>query len=243
MDGEAIRRIAELAVQAETKNFKDTVYVKDNYHPLGVTHDETVRFSTLDDFCTFIKTNPQKQDLKNAIVVVNSNFSVSLLSRVNPLDGQRTEIAVAKMHDIEGFRFGNAYDVEAFVIALKSKFAREDSDWNEVFNLVRKVQIEDGVELNDDGLSQKVTIKKGVSAASVESANKPVDYALRPYRIFPEIEQPKSVFFLRLSGSKEYGVKASLFETDGGAWKIDAARTIRDFVKSCIGNTEIPVYC
>ena len=42
---------------------------------------------------------------------------------------------------------------------------------------------------------------------------------------------------------KDYGVKVALFETDGGAWKIDAARTIRDFIISRIGDSGIPVYC
>lgn len=243
MDGEAVRRIVDLAALAETKTLNGVTFVKDNYHVLGVRHDETVRFSTLSDFCAFVKDNPQKQEMANAIIMVNPNFTVSLLSAVNPLDGNRTEIAVAKMHDIETFRFGNTYDLETFIIMLKSKFEKADSDWEEVFNLVRKVQIEDGVELNDDGMSQKVTIKKGVSSASIESVTKPTDHALRPYRIFPEVEQPKSVFFLRLSGSKEYGVKVALFETDGGAWKIDAARTIRDYVKEYTQEANIPVYC
>lgn len=243
MDGEAIRRLEEMVLKGETKTQNGVQYVRGDYHALGVRHDETVRFSTLEDFCLFAKRNPQNQEATNPIIVVNPNFTVSLLSAPNPYDGRRTELAMAKAHDVDGFRFGNTYDVEAFIIALKSKFDSHDSDWEAVFNLVRKVQIEEGVELNDDGMSQKVTIKKGVSAASVEAAVKPVDYALRPYRIFPEVEQPKSVFFLRLSGNKEFGVKVALFETDGGAWKIDAARTIRDFIISRIGDSGIPVYC
>lgn len=243
MDGEAIKRIAELATQAESRDLNGVPYVKGDYRPLGIVHDELVKFSTLEDFCLFVKDNPQKQDMENAIVVVNPNFSVSLMSRVNPYDGQRSVLAYVQMREIEGFRFGMPYDVDAFIVALKSKFDPNESDWPQVFSLVKNVQVEDKMELNDDGMSQKVTVKKGVSAASITTENRPIDYVLRPYRIFSEVRQPKSTFFLRLSGDKECGIRISLHETDGGAWKNDAARAIRDYVKEHLGDSEIPVYC
>lgn len=53
----------------------------------------------------------------------------------------------------------------------------------------------------------------------------------------------KNVFFVRLSGNKDDGVYVSLYETDGGAWKNDAAKAIKEFVEERTGDLGIPVYC
>lgn len=247
MDGEAVKRIEELAINASCKEKDGITYVTENYHPLGVVHECALKFSTLRSLCDYIMGNPQNQDFEGSAIVVNSDFTVSFLSKPNKLDGQRTVFAVAKRHDVDGFAFGRQYSTEDFIIALKSKFVRADSEWNDVFNIVKKIQIDDTVNINDDGLSQKVTLKQGVSAASIKTVDVKTDFELKPYRIFSECDQPKSIFFLRLSGSRESGVFVSLYETDGGGWKNDAALSIKTFIETELSNSdklaEIPVYC
>ena len=240
MDGEAIRRLEEMALKADIKEKDGVAYVSGNYKPLGVVHDDTVRFTTLQSLCDYIKFNPQGQDFNNTIIVINPDFTVSLLSAPDKLDGQRTVIAYAKRHDTDGFTFGKQYDMESFVVALKSKFVKADSDWETVFNVVRKVRIEDGVVIDDSGMFQTITMKTGVSSASVRSQTVQTDFSLRPYRIFPECEQPKSVFFVRLQGSKEEGVYVSLHETDGGAWKNEAAKLIQAYIVERIAPVDRP---
>lgn len=244
MDGEAVRKIEDLAVRANHIEKDGLTFVTGNYKVLGVVHESTVRFTTLLSFCGFINRNPQKLDFEGAIIVVNPDFSVALLSAPNPHDGERTVYAIAKRQDTEGFLFGRPYDTESFTIALKSRFVREDSDWEEVFNIVKKIQIDDKVEIEDDGISMKINLKQGVSSASIATVKKKTDHELRPYRIFPECEQPKSVFFLRLSGDRESGATVSLHETDGGKWKVDAAEIISTFVANGLSESvDIPIYC
>lgn len=243
MDGDAVRRIEELAEKAGVKEKDGVTYVTSNYRPLGVVHPEPLMFTTLGSFCEFIRENPQGFDLEKAVITVNRDFTVSLVTAPDPLDGLRTVLAKAEPHDSQTFMFGRQYDLKNFIIALKSMFMKEDSDWGTVFNLVRKVQAKESIEINDDGMSQDVTVKKGVSAASVEKATVQTDHALRPYRIFPECVQPKSVFFVRLDGGRDDGVLVSLHETDGGAWKNDAAKAIKEFVEERTGDLGIPVYC
>lgn len=178
MDGEAIRRLEEMALKADMKEKDGVAYVSGNYKPLGVVHDDTVRFTTLQSLCDYIKFNPRGQDFDNTIIVINPDFTVSLLSAPDKLDGQRTVIAYAKRHDTDGFMFGKQYDMESFVVALKSKFVKADSDWETVFNVVRKVRIVDGTVANtysktalrtrDDGLFEFQT------APIVKSATKGV---------------------------------------------------------------------
>ena len=45
---------------------------------------------------------------------------------------------------------------------------------------------------------------------------------MQPFRTFLEVEQPESVFLLRLDGNGNVG----LFEADGGVWKLEATRNI-----------------
>ena len=247
MDGEAVTNIALLAAQAETKEFNGIPYTKSPYYPMGVVHEDVVSFTSLNSFCEFIAKNPQNLDLTGAIITVNSNFTVSLLSKPNPLDGKRTVYANAQRHGFQSFNFNQAYDPEDFIVALKSFFVREGTDWDDVFTLVKKVRIEDGVEMNDDGISMNVTIKKGVSSASLDRVTKQTDHILRPYRIFPECIQPESIFFLRIIPCGDKSFRVGLYETDGGKWKLDASKNIREYILSELDangiQTAIPVYC
>lgn len=245
MEGDAVKRIVDLAIRSTQIEKDGTTFVSQDFRPLGIVHTQAVEFTTLTSFCHFIERNPQGLDLNGAIITIDRDFEVRLLSAPDPLDGARTVYALAKRHSFRGVEFGNQYAVEDFIIALKSKFVKEDSDWEQVFELAKKVTVEDSVELNDDGMSQRVTVKQGVSAASLTTVNKPTDHALRPYRIFPEVEQPKSIFFMRISGNKSTGAYIALFETDGGKWKVDASEIIKRFIEDHLfdSTANIPVYC
>lgn len=48
---------------------------------------------------------------------------------------------------------------------------------------------------------------------------------LRPFRTFLEVEQPESVFILRLNSNGEI----NLISADGGAWKLEAVRNIAGY--------------
>lgn len=75
----------------------------------------------------------------------------------------------------------------------------------------------------DDGISQTVAAKTGI--ATVSNVTLPPIIKLAPYRTFVEVEQPEGEFLLRLQN----GPKAALFEADGGAWKIQARKNIKNY--------------
>lgn len=66
--------------------------------------------------------------------------------------------------------------------------------------------------------------KKGIDLQANE-AIKPI-IGLRPYRTFQEVEQPESVFLIRIN---ERGI--SFIEADGGMWKLKARETIKAFLE------------
>ena len=239
MDGTAIKIIEELAIDANRVLIDGEVYARDDYSPVKPQHYATLRMSTLKSLADFIAQNPQNLDFANAIIVIDPDFTVRLMGDIIPQTLDRSVYAEVKAYPSKGFEFGNRYDLESFIVALKTKFVHA-ADWEEVFNVARKVQIDDGVEIDDNGMSQRVTIKKGISAASLSKETIKTDYTLAPNRIFTECEQPASVFFLRLSGNKEMGISISLHETDGGDWRKTAAQNIKECLVQ--NGVELPIY-
>ena len=53
---------------------------------------------------------------------------------------------------------------------------------------------------------------------------------LRPYRTFGEIEQPESAYVFRIKDS-ERGPAFKLVEADGGLWKNDAMKRIKEYME------------
>jgi hypothetical protein len=130
------------------------------------------------------------------------------------------------------FGFGQYFDPESFNIFLKTKFAEQNDDREKVIGIAGNVATGDSVEADDDGFSQTVTVKAGVTMKSRESIVNP--YTLSPYRTFPEVKQPASSFILRARGMGAGSTQLprfALYETDNGAWKIDAIKVVGDWLK------------
>lgn len=77
---------------------------------------------------------------------------------------------------------------------------------------------------NDNGVATTVTTQKGVALQSNEQV-RPI-ITLKPYRTFQEVEQPESIFLIRVN---ERGI--SFTEADGGMWKLKARETIKAFLE------------
>ena len=61
-----------------------------------------------------------------------------------------------------------------------------------------------------------------------------VKSSLAPYRTFLEVEQPESDFVLRVN--KE--AKLALFEADGGFWKLEAVRLVKEYLSDNLKDFE-----
>ena len=87
----------------------------------------------------------------------------------------------------------------------------------------------------DDGVTQKATIKSGLSG--MEDVLVPNPVKLRPFRTFHEIDQPEIAFVFRMRNGSN-GVSCALFEADGGAWKFDAVHSIAEYLKNELKGVE-----
>lgn len=184
----------------------------------------SIEMSTLTSLVDYIKANIDTMSEKMIIHVV-SPTEVRLFSSLD--DDRNREYLVDVNAQLPGFRFGEFIEHESFCIALQSKFIQ-----NEDRELVLKFAgtVEDGTvaQYGDDGVTQKATVKTGLTSAADAIVPNPVN--LIPYRTFLEVEQPASDFIFRMKS--ERGVQCAIFEADGGAWKNEAMQNIKDYLAS-----------
>lgn len=122
----------------------------------------------------------------------------------------------------EGFR---AY--ENAIIELRSRFCPgEGVDY--LLDLLSRINKESGVTTTDNGVSQQVEARQGVSLKAMVNVKPRV--ALCPYRTFLEVEQPESEFILRLDDDGNVG----LFEADGGMWKMTAKARVVSYFEAAL---------
>ena len=117
----------------------------------------------------------------------------------------------------EGYR-----DYETAIVQLRSKFMPgEGVDY--LLDLLSRISKENGVTTRDNGVSQEVEARQGVSLKSIVQVKPRVK--LCPFRTFLEVQQPESEFILRLDEDGNVG----LFEADGGMWRMTAKERICAF--------------
>lgn len=80
---------------------------------------------------------------------------------------------------------------------------------------------------SDDGVSQKVTIKDGISSKKTIAPRNP--WMLQAYRTFTEIEQPELPYIFRMRKGDE-SPSFALFECDSGSWETEAKERIKAWI-------------
>ena len=162
---------------------------------------------------------------------VVSDQQVDVISRIYGPFNQREKYATSSPFKLE-HKFDRYMPVEDFIIYLQSMFVQDETAL-QVLKVVGNLTQGSESNIADDGITQRVTAKAGVARVAVVDLPNPV--TLRPYRTFPDIEQPASKFVLRIKADKEDGPRCALFEADGGAWRSTAVVTIREFLEQRLG--------
>lgn len=204
--------------------YTDTDLHRINYNPKA----EPLTMSTLTSFVDYIKGNIDTMAPK-MIIEASSPTNVKLYSQLD--SDRKRETLVNVTASIPVFNFGEFQNKENFIIGIQANFPDDDAtDKSLVLKFAGTVEINSVAEYGDDGVSQKASIKTGIASKSDAKVPNPV--TLKPYRTFIEVEQPKSSFIFRLKESKyEDGVRCALFEADGGAWKNEAVKNIKEYLE------------
>ena len=184
-----------------------------------------LEFSTLSALADYIKSGLDAT-LEKSIVRVLTPTKVCLEGQVFSPYALRQTVAVVEPMLPNTFPFGRFLDGESFIVSLQSMFVQGVGDWNKVVEACAGIKRDEGMSYKDDGVSQTVAARKGVSLTTTKPLPNPV--IISPYRTFPEIDQPMSKFVLRVS-YKRGDPELALYEADGGAWKLEAMRLIKEW--------------
>lgn len=193
--------------------------------PIKYTANQ-LRFSDLSSVVEIVKRELGRFDCPLYINIK----SESCVEVVSSLDTEKArEIPYCAIAEGSRYNFGRGYDYENFVIALRSLFVQNEETAT-LLQLLKKVASVESVEVEDDGITQQVVAKQGAQLAQNVKVS-PI-YKLAPFRTFIEVEQPESEFLFRLSDRTTF----TLYEADGGAWKIKAKANIRAFFEKAFTN-------
>lgn len=182
-----------------------------------------IELSTLSSLIDYIGSCVDAMKGKQIIHVV-SPTAVDMFSVLDKNRKRENLIRVRAV--VPEYSFGYFLDKETFTIAVQSKFLpTEDRDI--ILRFSGTVEKGTVTSYGDDGVSQKATVKTGISSKSDALIPNPV--TLKPYRTFIEVDQPESDFVFRMKDSGD--VKCALFEADGGAWKNEAMENVADYIR------------
>ena len=233
----AINKIEKLTLNGLIVDANDRKWTAKGLEPViyEPTADPQSVYS-LTGFIDFVNTNIDKEDLEGEyLTVVEGVRDVKLISKLTAERRQRETLLYAEVDEgMTNFPFNKFLDREDFMIKFHSLFQKKDGDdFDYVSSIVSKIKQADEKTVDDDGISQTVMVKKGVSGTLVDKELVKPIVKLSPYRTFREIEQPESQFLLRIE-TRDNAPVVALFEADGGAWRNTARLWIAEYLKSKI---------
>jgi hypothetical protein len=241
LDGGAVQEVAKLAEAGariqhlelpDGRNLAGNAHnFREVYDPEAESWPAPLRVHSLTGLTDYLDVNPDQLAYPDCILIIEGPDRVALESRA--LGPKRKRIRFryveAMARDLTEDLFKAWLPVEEMVIALQSRF-QDAVDRARVLALLGNVTDEAIATSADDGVTQKVSVRVGVSLEDQKKVPNPV--RLRPFRTFPEVEeQPESPFILRLRKGQR-GPEAALFEADGGAWMQDALDAIVEWIKA-----------
>lgn len=204
------------------------------YRPPSDSLPETLIIHTLTGLIKFIEHERNISDIDSIHVVDHKTVDVQ-----GALEGHTRErplYAQAQLVGASVFNFGHYHEVDDFIVKLRTCFALSP-DVERILAIVGNLTDEEIRTAVDDGVTQKVTTRKGISLGEEVKVPNPV--RLAPFRTFAEIQQPESFFILRLHRRDDKLPTVALFEVGDQKWQLEAIQKIKDFIVDEID--DIPV--
>lgn len=187
-----------------------------------------VKVVSLMGFADLITHRLEKLIPEEFIIHVENETTVALKKLLADEHGRRSKLIEASPVQFEPFKFAQWISQEEFIIAVSARFSQTD-DKDYVLRIASSLTADASSISEDDGFSQKVTVKAGLRQAEIKELKPQVELA--PFRTFPEVGQPISKFVFR-ARTGEGGPKLMLVEADGGKWKLDAINEIRRYLST-----------
>lgn len=210
------------AGKTEVIEINNQKYTTKNVIRVTAPTPEEIKTTTLTGLIDYIKANKDCFVPEDRMIHVRSEHTVELLS---PIRHDATRICHLVCEAKTPILRLNTYlDQESFNVMLQSCFL-DVADRARVLSVISNIKEENVKNTSDDGVSQTVVARAGVTTVDYVQVPNPVK--LVPFRTFIEVEQPESKFILRLKD----GPQAALFEADGGEWRLAAMLRIKAYLE------------
>lgn len=183
-----------------------------------VDRPSCLNVSSLDAICKLVRTEIERN--VSPIFVCAESYKDVVVRSTYRDDYSRDTMYAAKA-DAPGLATGWKSQQE-WIIALQSLVIPTASS-QELLNMIKNMTDENSVTSRDNGVTQEVTVRNGVSLNATVQVKPRV--ALTPFRTFLEVPQPESEYLVRVDKGNQIG----LFEADGGIWKLEAKKNIAKY--------------
>jgi hypothetical protein len=190
---------------------------------------QPIKVHTLDGILDVLQMQETKEGEK-----FNYFINVCDPTRVNIQSCEQDEwegldvLCECNLFEREVFPFGRYLEIEEFVIKLQCLFEDTPSK-AKIIQYIGNIRDESVSTSIDNGISQEVIIENRVGRMDKVTITPIIE--LSPYRTFVEARQPCNKFLLRVKHNKESLPQVALFETDSGAWKVQAVKNVALFFK------------
>lgn len=232
---EAIEKIIALSDHETIELDSDgRIYMKQGYSPVKEPMADPLSLHTLTGIKDFIAQNIDGKVYTSPTIIHISDYnSVDLITELIGDWKQRETILSSRSFDHANVN-GRWKTVEDFIIMLHSEFVKNDGR-DYLLQLTSSITDSASAKIKDNGITQSATVRSGISLVEEMEIKNPI--ILKPYRTFPEIDQPdiQFVFRIRKGGN---GPECALFESDGGLWKIQTIQKIKAWFENELKDNE-----
>ncbi len=189
-----------------------------------IDHPDTLPLHSLDALVKLVRTEASKAETP-LYITIPDHLTVRCFGQPNEeARFFRQFYYEAHATDVPGWDEKVQMGFEEAQIAMRTRF-QETADTIYALKLLSDICCGAKVVYNDNGIATTITTQKGVALQSNEQI-RPI-ITLKPYRTFQEVEQPESIFLIRVN---ERGI--TFTEADGGMWKLKARQTVKAFLEA-----------
>ncbi len=226
---EAVEYLIEDVSGARIEEINGATYSNKHLVRIDEPSIETLSLSTLSSVVDVIKSNIIDP---NEIIMQIESPTMVTVREIELNDINQREVLIRCTPDLPKVTTDRFMDLESFNIMLQSVFVDSD-DLRKVLAVVGSVTDGAVKTIDDDGITQQVQVKTGITRKADAIVPNPV--RLYPFRTFVEINQPASNFVLRMKD----GPSAALFEADGGSWRLEAVQRIKEYLTEELKDLEV----
>ncbi|MBE0583075.1 MAG: hypothetical protein IH612_04855 [Desulfofustis sp.] len=234
-DKETIEKIQELSLQAAgTCTINGRTYTAAQVRQVTDPRAEVMHVATLQAVVDYFNLDDRIIKEDTFIHVVDPT-TVRLISKLDPFQRDR-EVYIQAGASTTGFMFGHSYAVAKFIVALRAGFVQGEA-MDALIKYTGNMKLDSSIRQQDDGVTQVITVKKGIDGEAWKAA--PKDMLLAPWRTFVEVEQPESIFIFRAEEGRDGLITVSLHEVEDPHWQLVAIKRVAEWLKDILPGVPI----